>query len=300
MKRAILYLMLSACLFYSCKKEHSGNNNPIQKKYKVTFNISGFSATVIGSTPGKQTLSGVKADADVPIAPYIKMLYYAVYDASGNLVHTIYRDSTYLDLGTVTDTLPSGNYAVLVAGGQGNLSSNFATSTFASALVTGGPTWEDTFVGESALTVSTSNVSQTISMSRIVGKLTLKILDTMPANASSIVIAMSTEYASYGTAALSPLVGAVTNAQTTFGIPASSKGQPNYTRSIDVLNTTQPFNVTITCYDASQTIIAQRIVQNVSVAVDTQTVLSGDLFNGGNGINPGLNLGTGTPIVVQF
>jgi hypothetical protein len=297
MKRAILYLILPALLFYSCKKEHSTGTNPAQKTYKVSLTLSGFSASVLGSTPGKQTLSGVKTDADVPIASYIKRLSYAVYDASGNLVHTISKDSTYVDLGSVTDSLASGTYTVLVGGGQANFASNFATSTLATATVTSG--WQDTFFATATLTVSGSNVSQTISLSRIVGKLTLKVLDTIPPNANSISMALSTDYAYYSAASLGPIT-AMNNVAETFGVAASAKGQPNFTRSIDVLNTIQPFTVTITCYDASNNIIAQRVVQNVSVAVDTQTVLSGDLFNSGSGINPGLNLGTGTPIVAQF
>jgi hypothetical protein len=56
-----------------------------------------------------------------------------------------------------------------------------------------------------------------------------------------------------------------------------------------MLNTITPFDATITCYDASNKPLGQATVTNITLQVNTQTILSGNLFGSNTGFTTTLN-----------
>jgi hypothetical protein len=69
-------------------------------------------------------------------------------------------------------------------------------------------------------------------------------------------------------------------------IPASAKGQSNFTVDRIIGNTDSSSSVTISCKDASGHVIASTTVANVRCYENQKTVLSGNLFTANNGQAP--------------
>lgn len=289
MKRTIPYLLLPLLFFFSCKKEHSAT----VKKYKVTYNLSGFTQKILGTVPGKKQINSLATNSGGTPAS-IDILHYYVYDATQTRVNEIYQDSTYSNFGSITDNLPAGTYIVVFVGGKTGLNmggDNF-TLTLPSANViaygANSDTWEDTFFYETTITVSGGDINQNVTMNRIVGELTFDITDKMPANASTITLSITKDYEFYSFKTQTPTL-AIGPKTFIFPLPAAALGASNYKHSILMLNTTTPFDATITCYDASNKPLGQATITGITLQANTQTILSGNLFGANTGFTTTLN-----------
>jgi len=304
MKRAILYLLLPVLFFYSCKKERSSTTDPKQKTYKVSFDVSGFTQQVIGSTGSKTNVNSLKTDAVTGLAASSNFLYYRVYSASsGAIVDKINQDSSMANFGQIDDYLPAGTYVVVFLGSKNTITVN--NNGLAAAAVDFPPTetqWPDTFFKKDTVTVSGGDVSQTVTMDRIVGQLTVKLTDALPANASTLFIGINEEYREFvfNTSAGNGNT-TVNNVAYNATIPPAAIGLTGFSHSMFIMNDARPITVTIICRDAGGTIIAQAVVPGVTIQHNTQTILSGALFGTNTGLGLSLNQPFDpSPINVQF
>jgi hypothetical protein len=302
MKKAILFSVMASIFLFSCRKDHSVTK-PTQKTYQVNFTVSGFTEQILGSAPGKPHVNSLKTDAVTGLAASIDLLYYYVYDSNGAQVSFVAQDSTSSNFGTIADHLQAGTYTVVFVGGKTGLNMNNGSKLGTASIEGYVPSyvpWGDTFFQKFQLTVSTGDVNQSVSLSRIVGELSVDILDKLPTNASSIAITVSQEYQLFGFDIQAPY-GTASDYTFTYPLSASALGTSNYKKSIIMINTITPFTVTIICYDVSKKIIAQSVITNVSLQANTQTILTGNLFAADNGFNIGLNQGWDpTSINFQF
>lgn len=300
-KRAIPYLMLPLLLLVSCKKEHSKNNGTQTKTYKVSYNVSGFTQQILGSTKHQQ-INSLQTNSVSGLAASSDFLYYRLYDyTTGNMIHQVNQDSSMANFGSVDDYLPAGKYIAAFVSAKPGISVNTAALNNGAAigLLASQTSWSDTFFQKDTLTVSGSDVNQNVSLQRIVGQLTIKLLDIFPAAANKVNVLVSQEANGFSLATAS----ATGSTTLTFNDPVSDalKTAAGYKRSFFMMNNTAQFTVTLTCYDAGNKMLAQVVIPNVTIQRNTQTVLTGNLFASGAGFNIGLNLPFDpNQITVQF
>lgn len=324
MKKAILLLFVAVAFCSSCKKDQKKGPAVTGKTYKVNFDVSGFTQELVGNSANKLHTNGLKANDTPPLSLAISNIYYYVFDSNGHMLHHLTQPSSATNFGNIADQLPAGSYTIVLAAGQDNLivtdahaytgqSSSVTTSSLLRDIYLGGyyhydPVtttetdlpWQDTFFKKIALTVTDSNINQSVTMDRIVSQVTVDVTDAIPANAHSITVTARTYkyfFLSSGDITANPLpynfsasqVGPVDNLKTTFIIPDVAKGTTNYKVSLLTLNNTDPSSVLINCYDASNNVLGSVKVDNVTMHPNTQTILSGNLFGASNNFGVTLN-----------
>lgn len=303
MRKLLLYSALLTSLFSSCKKEH--NKAPDVTKHKVTFNVSGFTQQILGSVKGKQQVNSLQTNT-VPLDTAIGLLYYQVYDANGAGVSFVRETAGTANFGVISDALAAGTYTVVFAGGDSRLTlhQNY-TNTGNIPYITESPTshvpWGDTFFKKLTLTVTGGDITQTVSLDRVVSKLTINLEDALPANAAKITVSATTEFFNYNLLTANPGQSPQGNITSTFSIPPSAIGTVNFKTSILIMNTYAPVDVVVSCYDSSNKLIGQATISQVVLHANEQTILSGKLFGTDTNINTGLNNAWDpTPITINF
>jgi hypothetical protein len=288
MKQTLLLIAIAAMLFFSCKREHSASTTPAGKKYKVTFNVSNFAALQQSNFAVRHG-SNLASDTITNLSGYLDVLYYDVYNNNVIAVQPPgMQDSTMSNMGTITDSLPAGDYYIVVAGGKKGLTlTSYGTDYYFS--YGGGPNWQDTFYGGATFTVGNDPVSQSVTLSRTVGEIELHILDDMPATADSLFMTISPE--AFGIAldgdqgyTLGTLLGGT--ASLAVAIPSSAKGKPNYMADL-LMGPTLPGSLvlTIVCKDAAKRILGSVTIGGTPpeqyllyIQPNVKTIISGDLF----------------------
>ena len=281
MKKLIFLLIIIPFILFSCKKVHSGSPSPSGKKYKVTFNVSNFSQRQ-GTFSSKVRVNALSSDTITNLNGYLNLLYYEAYNNFGRAENhpPIVQDSTMANMGTITDSLPSGTYQIyFVAGKKGLMLNNYYLNAQANYGY-GGYNWQDTFWGTANITVGSADIKENIILNRSVGKIELQILDNIPANADSLIMTIAKDNNVLSLNGAGPGIGQVDASKLAVLIPASAKGHPNFTIDKLVAGAYEPFTITIACKDAWNNIIAQTTVNNVSVSHNTKIILSGKLFTG--------------------
>ena len=282
MKKTLLLLAIAAIFISSCKKDNSAAK-PAGKKYKVTFNVTNFlskqSAFALKRHAGPSS-----ADALPSLNTYFDVLYYVVWNTEKSAIEEVVQDSTMSNMGTITDALPAGDYRISIVAGKNGLvidDNFFGNNDFGY----GGNSWQDTFWTSFQLTVGSSDISQAVTLNRVVGKLEVTLLDNIPANAANITISTAQEASGLDLWQGYFFTDPTENVSFTVAIPDSAKGKPNFT--IDRLigncgdnplhSGLSPLN--IVCTAADNSVIASTTVQNVYCYANQKTIVSGDLFS---------------------
>lgn len=317
MKRYI-YSMIFVCLvILSCSKDHSKETGIAEGTHKVVFKVGGFSQQSGGfETRGVTTNRLTTNAADTSLTNRISVLFFAVYDSSGKLVSLTKQLSTVSYFGTYSNNLRAGNYTIAIAGGGKSFSYEAipyvpgvaadAQSLSTDVLIYRGADininpFSDTFFKKIALTVSSGDVTQNITLNRITSKLDINIQDAIPANTTSI-----TARTDVGVAAWF-LVGTETPSSEeeiylVNNIPANKIGTSNYTISTIVLYKS-PVTIDLYAKNSKGETFAEKIIKNVTFEKNKLTVLSGSLFGGSgpNSTNPVIDTAWGgTPILKNF
>lgn len=276
MKKVLLLTAVPILLLFSCKKENSrtAGTSSSSAKYKVTFNVVNFKIgkSTFALRPKGSTMAS--SDTLTALNTYFDELDYIVYDDLRNTVKRKIQDSTMANMGSITDSLPPGTYRITIVAGKKGLAIRdnfFSDNDFGY----GGKSWQDTFFDSFMITISDAPVNQNVTLSRAIGKLELQILDTMPVNADSLVLTVYQDAYGHDLFVNVPMTGYITS-RFSVPIPASAKGQPNFT--MDRLIGGFDCPVTITCKKTDNTVIASKGVQDVYFSPNERTILSGDLF----------------------
>jgi hypothetical protein len=279
MKKLSILLFFVPVILFSCKSEHASGVKPSGKKFKVSFNVTNF-AKQNGAFSVKQT-GKLSVNDLIDPKDYVDVLYYIVYDTNGQFsLHTITQDSTLNTMGSITDSLPSGNYPIYIFAGKKGLSANQLSALSTATYGYGSNYWLDTFWSGFNVTVGSTDISQSVTLARTVSKLELQILDNIPSNANSIQMTIYPDAQTQSISSGLPKSAPIDTAKVCIIIPLAAKGHTNFT--IDkLLGGMQTVNVSIICRDASNNIIGSGSASNVSVKANIKTILSGNLFNGG-------------------
>jgi|GEM_PF-2186696 len=318
MKKSLPALVL-VFLIISCKKEHKTRQTG-DVQHKVAFNV-GFSQQIVDFSTGTKKLNTLKTDA-VTLADKIDVLFYAVYDASGNQIHVIKQLATDSGFGSYTDILNPGTYNVVVAGGKAgfslapDLQSGISTSklstdvlNYGSRIVSGGTTvWnsfnKDAFYKKIQLTVANTDLTQNFALDRIVSLLVANINDAVPSNVKTIGIILSPMPNRFQIGSGLPSTAAGGGVGVIDTLSASDIGKTNHQLSTIFLYS-QPFNFTIKAssgLDFNTSLVANKTSSGITGAPNTKTNISGNLFGGaGGGSNVKIDTSwNSTPIVKSF
>lgn len=302
MKNIFTGFILLCTVLTACKKDNKQAVKHDSKLYTVSFKVNNFSQQHVkfqDNSVRPKTLNSVEyySATDTITSP---ALYYRVYDSTGTLVHSIYQDSLTTNFGNITDQLMPGTYTVVMIGAENEPFTNegvkklvvysnvYNIEQLANEQIyydeeKAGLSqfFNETFLKKFTLTVGSSDITQNVTLPRIVGQLIVNIEDAIPPNAQSITLTIGSISYVYN---LGPGVPDVKGDSGSINY-AVVPGVTNFKMYNYILNTISPFTVTISAYDNSNGLIASKTIQNVTCAANQQITLTGNLFGGtGNSV----------------
>lgn len=262
MKRFIYFMPLLAIALFGCK----GNDEPQNtQKQQITFKVSAFEQTTEPMNSPRRAPQATILDDEGGVA--LTDLY--VFDGSTQLAHQTNDDQNF---GTVTLNLSHGNHSLSFvctrsAGltyDAGVLSATSLRSTFGKTL---------------ALNVSASTPAQDLTLERLTGLVGVTINDEFPATANEIEFVINPRYTSLNVATLCGVSGSEFRQK----VSCTSKvGQSGVQYSFNILAPSRDeeftADVTINIYNSSSDVIYSVTVDDVRMASNTKTLISGNLF----------------------
>lgn len=297
--------------FVACRKDSSQQTAPpLNGKYPIHFNVTGFSSSVVDFNDRK-ILQNVRGTNDT-ISDYIHYLAYNIYEAGTlKFIKTIYQTKADADtnFGKIIDTLASGQYIVSITAAMDSVlpdpkyfNGGLANPSGIPEGFLGTYPGSDVFYKRMTINVDSAEVNQTVILDRIVSKLKIIIEDSIPANAKYISITPS-KYPDDVLSRYLPAFFLYKYGNITTGwqgndqyyiykveIPDTAK-KPNFQLETFIVNTTsQQISVEISCTDAANIILAQKKVTNITLENNKITVVKGVLFNH-SGSNEGVIVG---------
>ena len=241
------------------------DDTPMQDYLTITFKCQGDFEMIPFGTRAELTADG-KTLTDLWVLDYI----------GSTLVQQLHQTSGQDDFGTPTLSLSTGSHHIYFIASRGSgatLSTENHTITFTRVL--------DTFYKDYTIDVTaTSNGSRSVTLNRIVTKLTTVITDAIPEGAATFNI--TPEAWHYGIDYTTGLPISATASQTiTINIPSSEIGFTNEHLSIFGFSTEDEWttNVTLNCKKADGTILGTAVLTDVPLKQNRITSYSGPLFS---------------------
>lgn len=275
MKKTLYLFALLGLAVLSCKKDGKSPSKPDpepdNKEYTVNFNvgINADSQKVANVSPGT---NGLKNNALVDIKSIATYLQYRVYDTSGKILASLIQKSNQPNFGKLSDSFTKGEYIVVIwaASAEPDIKDD---KIFSSG--------REVFYKRFTLKVdATTTVNQEVNLSRIVGQLQVKILDTIPNNITHITLNITNDYGfDILTGVLSNSPGSILQTYST----TNDRGKPNFVATTYVLNTVSRVNVKITSYSANA-VVTNTTVNGVKCMANKRTILSGKIFSNPTGV----------------
>ncbi|NCD67996.1 hypothetical protein [Mucilaginibacter agri] len=309
MKKYILLPLLAVCL-YACKK--TGTDSPGQPEKSGSKQINALTFKVSGFTVSDQLITNGINKKTLATSDQVKFLHYLVYKGKINDVdvgekpyHEIIQSSTDADFGSFKDSIPNGNYQILVLGTQtlGTITADYRDATGSQGRVD--PLWtfntplkECTFYARLDTTI-VGPISKNIVLNRVVGKVTINVNDPIPSNASKMVLNIENYPPGFslfdGTGRehgheTDPYASAVF----TFPLTTSDIGKQNYQVSAVVW----PFyywGIILECLDKNGNVLATKTMPKTlydiytPIKANTQYFYSGSLFGNSGAFNVSVN-----------
>lgn len=277
----------------SCKKDSQPDKGEEAKpKYAVQFDFNEFTFTEGGF--GDRII----VDGDSPLAKdtlkkYANYLIYFVWDVDGNQVRKIRQNSSNPDFGLIKDSLPMGRYTVAVVATKDSVSLLSDYTYIEKVLFTLPGT--DAFYKRSIFNVD-GNVQETISLDRIMAKLSINIKDKMPYSADNMTIlpqaypgepnipmghvghynVLDLKNGTYGsTARYDYIYSAYTHP-----IPEAIRNTTNTWFDYYILALKpEKIKVSFTVKDNNDNILGNKTVLDVGIEPNKRTILYGNLFD---------------------
>ena len=241
------------------------DDTPMQDYHTITFQCQGEFEMIPFSTRAELTADG-KQLTDLWVLDYI----------GSTLAQQLHQTSDQDDFGTPTLSLTTGShhlYFIASRGSGATLSTENHTITFTRVL--------DTFYKDYTIDVTaTSNGSRSVTLDRIVTKLTTVITDAIPEDAATFNLTPEAWY--YGIDYTTGLPISATASQTiTINIPSSEIGATNERLSIFGFSTEDEWTTTFTlnCKKADGTILGSAVLANVPLKRNRITEYTGPLFS---------------------
>lgn len=279
MQRSFFRYMLCTLTLLSCKKDLTTDKAPgnqVDKKH-LQLNISGFNQEVMNLKN-----SQAKVSATDSLKDYISYLYYLVFNASGEEVSRRVQYKTQeLDFGLITDSLLPGSYTAFILGTPKSLQFNeehkglndWPKKPLTATIIryrqgaAGIPYCPETFIRKLKFNLNKDSVISDVTLVRNVGKLEVNIADATTAHKLEVTVSNQPVYYNIDNGNTGPGQE---------GLEAAKVSSKKYEAFI--LNTTTLFRVTIRCYDAANTLLKEKVINNIRCYPNKKTVLTGKIF----------------------
>ena len=253
---------LTALLCLSCT---SKKDEP-QVSQQVTFRVSAFEQSSEPMGSPRRAPQAVILDDEGGTA--LTDLY--VFDGTAQLAH---QTSDAEDFGVVTLNLTHGNHNLsFVCTRSTGLTYNDGVLACSSLRPTFGKTL--------ALNVTSGTPAQDLTLDRLTGQMQVTINDAFPAAANEIEFVINPRYTSLDVATLCGVSGSEFSQKVSC---TSRVGQTGVAYSFNILapSRTDEFtaDVTINVYNSSAAVIYSVTIDDVRMAANTKTLLSGNLFS---------------------
>jgi hypothetical protein len=292
MKKILLIMMSVTIILSSCKKEGmkgAVKNTAVSgKTYPVKFHLSGVKKSL-------QTINSLKKNA---LSDQITSLYYYVFRSGVDQFGSIalfkqkVQNFTDADFGSVTDTLPVGNYLVFFVGtkapGTVVEENKLGIGTFGLPIFYyNDANIHETFISQLGLNV-TDSVTQDVVLTRANALVNVQIADTVPPNAATIKLSFDdfplglSLFGGIGDPHGATDTGAYPTVTYTYPISAADQGKPGFTFSALVWSYGYP-NIRVDCFDGGENLLASKVITPfIAFGPNTQYTFTGKLFSNGN------------------
>ncbi|MFD2163102.1 hypothetical protein ACFSJU_11920 [Paradesertivirga mongoliensis] len=270
MKNIIFILLSSLALFSACKKD--SETEATAALSEVTFSVSAFSEEIV---PFQKSGAGIASTAD-SLRKYTDSIFYFAYqDQTYNLVKTGVQAKTDPNYGTITEKLPPGSYVVYFIATKGSINWLDETNINTANIGPVSGVWKDLFARSARFTVGSTPIQQTVNLSRQIGGIELKLLDSIPANASYLTLTTNND---------------ATRMSVTLNVHSYGPMSQTFSLQPHIGKTNTRFflysynregSLEIKAYDASHQLIAQKSVA-VNAFTNGISYVSGRLFTPNN------------------
>jgi len=264
MKRFIYFMPLLAIALFGCK----GNDEPQDtQKQQITFKVSAFEQAQEPMNSPRKAPQATILDDEGGVA--LTDLY--IFDGTTQVAHQVYSDDTDA-FGTVTLELSHGNHNLSfictrstgISVENGIMSMSAVRPTFGKLL---------------ALNVTSSTPAQNLTLDRITGQLFITINDEFPSTADKIEFVLENRYSQINVASLLGVNGEEWSQKVSCtGKVGQSGVQYNFNTICPSLTDEYTSDLTINIYNAGGSVIYSVTIEDVRLASDTKTMLSGNLF----------------------
>jgi hypothetical protein len=291
MKRNIIFLVLCCAVLLSCKKDKKAPDlQPQSKERQLSFTINGFTQSTgpVTNSVNKKLETNAIQDSS--------MLTYVLLDSTNTVVKIVNQSSSDASFGTFTDNVLPGTYYVAFLASE--LPSN--TQTIKTKLTykdkgrfnymsTTTPSvaapWRDLLYVKSKIVVANNDLALSFTLTRIVGKIQLEVLDAIPSGAPGLSL-LFTEFNTYFSVITGKFITSSTGViggQSITVLPGTTLNSIiAYTAT---LNTSLP--VTIVSYHTPRSSTDQTTIIKKTFGITCQanklTIVSGNLFSN-NGV----------------
>lgn len=273
MKKTLLMCGVLALLLFSCKKGSKDTPTPTdEKKYPVTFNVSGFEQSYEPLGSKKATRSLGNSDIDTSAAERMIYTLYKTSDSKNYLAHRSTR-KTDGDFGVYREYLAPGNYVAYFAAG-GNLLGVTDNKTVIGYI--GGPLLINTFYAKVPITVTSAAVNTQAELKRITSELIINIEDAIPADVKKIQLS----FTQFNTFNIQTPLGLGGDAYSVIkNVTAADVGVTGFKFKAVTLPTSQAYVLTLKYYKNDLvTPFDTKVIPNVICKANYRTLVSGKLF----------------------
>jgi len=275
MKKKLFLLMGIAAVLTAC--ENDGADVTCNDRVLTTFAVNGdFTMTTEAMTRAALTADG-KAMTDLWVLDYM----------DGTLVQQLHQTAEDEDFGEPTMELDYGAHHVYFVCSRGKTPTLSTTAHSVTWATTSDTFWRDYSVNITSGSAATHNVT----LDRVATKMTISILDEIPADAATIEITPAVWY--YG---LDYLTGTATGAMTSepriMNIPSQYIGTTGeVTASIFGISSTTEWTtgISITARDGDDDIIGEASITAAPFVANRVTNFSGNLYASGGSFSLTLN-----------
>jgi hypothetical protein len=211
----------------------------------------------------------------------------------------------------ITDSLAAGNYTIVVTGSSGAIIINTDKSSFgdpiylpirrsppttyypdlAAVYTAQGlepiPRSVEIYFAKCNVTIGDSDMTHSLTLSRIVGQLEVNLEDAIPNNVAYIQAGRSGEYKGFSFEYEVPFGETFIEDDERYAdvtpnvITGADIGKTNYKLQRYIINTAVPMTIILKAYDAANNLIVRKEINNVRFYKNKRTILSGKLFSNG-------------------
>lgn len=293
MKNIIKLTILAFVVLSSCKKDKTSApvNNGEEKA--VTFSINNF-----GIEHGDIKINSLRDAVVNQTNSNIKEIRIGIYNKQGILYQNISRTDTGNGFGNIALKIPVGEYTVIFAGSV-HLPDEVFPVKMTSPLSTANIDYAysrqlEDFYKKITLNVVNEDITQPITLDRVVAQLQVTIKDAIPPGTDHIALTVDTTYDKLQLIDGKPVTSSIRTGITYYYNVENAIGQSNFvmSRYLYPMNN-NPIGISIKSYDRKNVLISSKAIRTATIARNKITQLAGNLF-GGNGSG-----NNGTSVVVD-